>query len=307
MIGDLLLTWMSETGSGTTTNFRARAAWLARTGNVEIPEFTPERWLRNLTSLGHCEVDWIDRKWSVTPPAITRLPFADGLAVLAGTRRPRLLRALDEEDIYYELARRAGTANEIPAPATFLLPFEHTAELKETAEALGIAYAGCAAERIGRKLQPNVPDLAAPPSYDSNLDRLAEFNPRTWEVASARSSNLAEGLYREKLNGQWRYILRRNRAWYSTGLAHGIFAELERQGKTVLRWRHDGNDRPDSGTVFIDWSTPLPPLHSRALVLCCGFAPRFGLTAETSIYDNVPKEIALQVAGSLGQTLQIEP
>lgn len=306
MIGDLLLTWLSETGSGTITNLRNRAAWLARTENPELPDYATGRWLRDLASLGHCEADWAHGEWSVAAPTITRLPLADGLAVLAGARRPGLLRALDDEGIYYELSRRPGTAGEIPAPATFLLPFENAAELEETAATLGVTYAGCGAARIARKLLPSLPEPAAPPSYDSFLERLDEFSPRTWQKASARSSNLTDGLYREHINGHWRYVLLRSNDWYSTDLSHGVFAELERQGTAVIRWRPDSSDRPDSGTVFIDWGAPLPPLHSRALVLCCGFAPRFGQTAETAIYDNVPREIALQVARSLGQTLQLE-
>lgn len=306
MIGDLLLTWLSETGSGTITNLRSRAAWLARTENPELSDYATGRWLRDLASLGHCEADWAHGKWSVAAPTIARLPFADGLAVLAGARRPRLIRALDDEGIYYELARRPGTAGEIPAPATYLIPFENTAELKEIAVTIGVAYAGCGAARIARKLFPWRPEPAAPPSYDSFLECLAEFSPRTWQKTSPRSSILADGLYREQVNGRWRYVLLRSNAWYSADLSHGVFAELERRGAAVIRWRPDRAGRPDSGTVFIDRGAPLPPLHSRALVLCCGFAPRFGQAAETAIYDNVPREIAVRVARSLGQTLQIE-
>lgn len=84
MIGDLLLTWMSETGTGTISGFRSRAAWLTRTENLELRDKATDWWLNDISSLGHCEVDWKNDRWSIAPPTITQLPLADGLAVLAG-------------------------------------------------------------------------------------------------------------------------------------------------------------------------------------------------------------------------------
>jgi hypothetical protein len=305
MIGDLLLTWISELGSGTIADFRSRAAWLARTENLELPDSATGRWLRDASSLGHCEVDWKHGRWSVAPPVITRLPLADGLAVLTGARRARAARVLEEAGVYFEQARRPASEVEIPPPATILIPSMQTSDLEEAAAALGASFAGCAAAMIASMLRPMVPTLrAAPPAYDSPFEQLGAFSPRVWVASSPRDSDPPDGLYREQVHGRWQHLVRRDAAWYAADLSTGLFAELGRLGDTVIRWRPD-YQAAAAGTTIIDWGAPLPPLHSRALVLCSGFAPRFGPAAETALYDNVPREIAANVATSLGQTLQI--
>lgn len=306
MIGDLLLAWISESGSGTIADFRARAAWLTRTENLDLPERAGGRWLRDAASLGHCEVNWKHGTWSVAQPVVTRLPLADGLAVLAGARRPRLIRAIDDAGIYAEHARRPGSERDIPAPSTIIIPFERTRDLEEAAAAIGAAYSGCAAAGIATMLPPTAPTIpTAPPAYDSQFEQLAGFSPQSWTAASPRDPALPDGLYREQINGRWQYLLRREGTWYAADLSAGVFAELARRGDTVIRWRPDSEHHTRTGTFIVDWGAPLPPLHARSLVLCSGFAPRFGSAAETALYDNVPREIATRVASSLGQNMQI--
>jgi len=306
MSGDLLLTWMSETGSGTLPDLRSRAAWLARTGNTDVPGYSIGRWLRDVSSLGHCEVDWSGGTWAVAPPVIASLPLADGLAVLVGSRRPRLLRAIHDADIYIEQAVRPGIKGEIPAAATILIPYEHTRELQSYASTMGARYAGCAAAEIARVLPSAEPSvLAAPPAYDSVVEQLIGVTPQDWRSASARSAQASQGLYRERINGRWRYTFRKSGEWYACDYSSGIFAELARRGECVIRWRPVDVTRTGPGTLFVDWRAPLPPLHARVLALCCGFPPRPGATAATAIYDNVPHEIAARVSASLGQQLQI--
>lgn len=306
MIGDLLLTWLSESGSGTIVDFRARAAWLARTESPDLPEHSAGRWLRDAASLGHCEVDWKHGRWSVAPPVLTRLPFAGGIAVLAGARRPRMIRALDASDIYTVHARRPGSERDIPAPSTIIIPYDRTSDLEESAEAIGAAYSGCAAAEIASMLPPTTPTTpTAPPAYDSHFEQLGDCIPHNWRAASPRDPALPDGLYREQINGRWQYLLRRGDAWCAAELSTGVFAELARRGDTVIRWQPDSDRHGATGTFIVDWGAPLPPLHSRALVLCSGFAPRFGNAAETALYDNVPRDIAIHVASSLGQTMQI--
>lgn len=306
MIGDLLLTWLSESGSGTIADFRARAAWLTRTENLDLPERSGGRWLRDAASLGHCEVDWKRGTWAVTPPVVTRLPFADGLAILAGARRPRMIRAIDAAGIYAEQARRPGSERDIPPPSTIIIPYDRTCDLEDAAAAIGATYSGCAAAGIASMLPPSVPTMAtAPPAYDSQFEQLDTFRPQNWTTASTRDRALPDGLYREQINGRWQYLLRRSGSWFAADLSAGVFAELARRGDAVTRWRPESDQRATTGTFIVDWGAPLPPLHSRALVLCSGFSPRFGNSAETALYDNVPREIAALVASSLGQPMQI--
>lgn len=306
LIGDLLLTWLSEIGGGTIADFRTRAAWLARTENLDLHESATGRWLRDASSLGHCEVDWKRGTWSAAPPVISRLPLADGLAILAGARRPRLIRTIEASGIYAEFASRACSDRDIPAPSTILIPYEQVRELEEASSLIGAAYTGCAADGIARMLQPeSLTTPTAQPAYDSPFEQLTAFSPQNWAVASTRDPALSDGLYREQIRGRWQYLLRHDGVWCAAELSTAMFAELARRGETVIRWRPDSEDRMRTGTLIVDWGAPLPPLHARALVLCSGFVPRFGSAAETALYDNIPLEIATCVASSLGQTMQI--
>lgn len=167
VIGDLLLTWISETGSGKIADFRARAAWLARTANLELHESATGRWLRDVASLGHCEVDWDRGLWAIAPSVITRLPLADGLAVLSGSRRPRLIRELDDADVYTERVRRSGSDRDIPAPSTIVIPYERAQDLKDAAGATSATYIDCSAVGIADLLRPTTrASPGAPPAYD---------------------------------------------------------------------------------------------------------------------------------------------
>jgi hypothetical protein len=306
VIGDLLLTWISETGSGTIADLSTRALWLARTEDLTLSDNVGRTWLRDVASLGHCEVDWKHGRWSVAPPVITRLPLADGIAVLVGARRPRLVRAIENAGLYVEHARRPSRDRTLPAPATILIPYEQVRELEAAADDIGVKYASCAAVGIAGKLQPAASLVpSAPPAYDSLFERITGFSPQRWAETSPRDLALPDGLYREQIHGRWRYTLRREGRWYAAELSPGIFAELARRGNTVIHWQPDSEDCSRTGTVVIDRAVPLPPLHARVLVLCSGFTPRSDGAAGTAFYDNVPREIAVRVASSLGQTLQI--
>lgn len=302
MIGDLLLTWISETGMGTIADFRARASWLARTEDVELDEGAAGRWLRDAASLGHCEVDWQQGKWSAAPPVITRLPLADGLAILIGARRPRLMRALQASGIYAEHARRPGSAQDIPAPETILIPYDRTLDLEKAATATGATYTGCSAASIGARLSPPIlRGPSAPPAYSSYLEHLVRFSPRSWAATSPRNTLFVDGLYREQVHGRWHHLLRREGSWFSVDLSTGILAVLSQRGDSPVRWAPDGKSGGRTGTVAVGRSTPLPPLHARTLVLCSGFIPRYVSTEEINLFDNVPRDLGSLVSSSLGR------
>ena len=306
VIGDLLLTWISESGSGKIIDLRARAGWLMRTEDLGPSDSATNQWLRDAASLGHCEVDWKRGTWSVAPPIVTRLNLSDGLAILVGARRPRLIRALDEAGVYFESARRPGSPRDFPVPSTILIPYEQICDLEQAAIAIGARFSGCAASGIAAMLeQPALTTPAAPPAYDSQFEQLAGGSRQTWRPTSPRDSGFPSGLYREKVHGRWQYLLRRDAKWYESDHSTGIFAELARHNESVIQWRPDGDDYTRTGTLIVDRDAPLPPLHARALVLCSGFTPRIGSSAETVLYDNVPYSIATRVARSLEQCMQV--
>lgn len=307
-VGDILLRWMSEVGSGTIADLRNRIDWISRTVDLTLPPRASGRWLRDVSSLGHCEVDWDSGHWSIAPAALVRLPGADGLAVVVGARRPRTMRPLNEFWGGLAPARREPPAGEMPLPITYYVTFRAEAELAESAAEAGVALGGVASLRIVKTLTDTKPRVVTgPPAYKSELMRLVATNPRKWEPVSASNINPSDGLYSEQVHGRPRFITRRDGEWFECNLSSGTFAELAREGKSALRWRPDpGRAGADLGTVFVDWGAPLPVLHSRALVLCTGLPPKFGNTATTAIYENVPRSVAARICTSLGQPLVID-
>jgi hypothetical protein len=311
MVGELLLRWMSESGTGRVPDLKDRAAWLARTADLPIRDFAFTSWLRTASALGHCEIDWDGGRWSVAPPAVARLPEADATAVLAGARRQphidQLDAALETEGMLS--ARRTGIQDEgqIPPPDTVMIWFDSESQLRSLSDRLGIRYAGCAASGIARML-PSVQlgALAAPPAAGTALEVLSSANPRRFAPAEPVASRHRDGLYRYKAHGRNRYLTRREGDWYDCDLSTGMALELVRLGTSALRWRPElGSGRDHVGTLLADAYVPIPALHERALVLCSGFPPRFQPMTEVYAYDNVPLTIARAVAASLGQRLQV--
>jgi hypothetical protein len=219
-----------------------------------------------------------------------------------------MMRALEDFCGWLPTARREPSAGEVPLPTTFYMPYTRESDLQDAADAAGLNVAGQSAERIAWALpltRPRV--LTGPPAYGAQLTRLESIHPRVWQSVSAAQSNHPNGLYSEQVNGKERYITRRDGEWFACDLSIGTFAELARRNESALRWRPDpGREAVGTGTLFVDWGAPLPALHSRALVLCTGLPPRFGATAPTAIYENVPRAVAARVCTSLGQSLAID-
>lgn len=281
---------------------------MCRTVDLDLPAYASGRWLKDMSSLGHCELDWDAGRWAIAPAAVVVLPGGDGLAVLVGRRRLRALQALTDAGMWIEEARRESGQDEIPAPKTLFAPFSALEELSEVARVAAATNAGVSSDRIARVLVPTNPVLpTGPPAYGSVLEKLRTLFPRDWQAVSATQVEPSTGLYREQVNGRWRHLTRRDDEWFTCDLSAGVFAEIVRRHESAIRWRADeGRQAADMGTVFVDWGAPLPALHSRALALCTGFPPRFGVVATTAIFDNVPRAVAARICVSLGQTLVVE-
>lgn len=300
---DLALLWMSETGSGSVRSLRERVAWLARTRDEPVSRAATGRWLRDMSALAHAEVDWANDQWSIAPPAITRLPAADGTAVLVGARRAETIGALESADLFLLSHPQVAAEGDIAAPAAVLIQYDTVQNLREAALNAGARYVGCAAINLAAQLPPlSLGPLAAPPAAaNETLERLTEGDR---DVRFIQSRTRTDGLYRLILRGRRTYLYLRGGQWYHCDLASGVFTEYARQGTAAMRWRTERSSCYGRiGTLFVDWGAPLPPLHARAVALCSGLTPRFSGAARTAIYSNVPELVASAVAGALSQRM----
>ncbi|UJP40259.1 hypothetical protein [Cellulomonas palmilytica] len=306
MIGDLLLSWMSATGSGSVRDLRRRVQWMARTSDADHSARAAARWVRDMTTLGHCEVDWQADRWSIAPSALTVLPCSDGQAALVGSRRAALLERLEDSNLWIEHLVQEPSGDDLPMPTAILASYDSYDSLAAEAARIGAAFAGCAAVRLAARLpRIGLGRDAAPPSWSSTtLERFEGLDHPYFRSAAVRGGELLpDGLYRTEVLGRNAYLLLRDGAWHHCGRGEGVYLELARWGETTLRYRSDAVGYPECGSVFVDWGAPLPPLQARALVLCSGKVPRFGQAGQTTIYCNVPIKVAHLVADSLMQKL----
>ncbi|MCX5605954.1 hypothetical protein OOK29_48430 [Streptomyces phaeochromogenes] len=309
-VGGLLLRWASEVGSGHIPDLKRGATWLARSENLPISHGAAGRWIRDCQSLGHLDVDWRSGRWSVAPGVLTRLPSADGLAALVGSRttrfEERVVRA-ESDDILLIRVPNSLPETDIPVPETWLVQYEESPELTETAARLGVEHCDCFAIQAAALLPPLVPGpLAAPPAfgttvemYDLSLEQPAFMPVRQWE---------SDGLYRFK-RADHRLVCQifRRGSWHSVSQERGVYLELDRLGveprKNVRWFPEEGRGRERFGRLIVDWGKPLPDLQRRISVMCTALPPEFGTRYRTITYRNVPRAVAERIALSLKQEL----
>ncbi|MFF0692430.1 hypothetical protein ACFYU4_07335 [Streptomyces tendae] len=308
-VGDLLMRWVSEVGGGKVADLRAGVLRTARGRGLHVREGAEGRWIRDMSALGHLDVDWRRGVWSAAPPVLTRLPFSDGLALITGRRTAALGRAVDQaaEEWAVVLPVVNETAEgDVPVPRSLLLQYDTPDELPGRADELGCSYSPCAALQTFCLLPDLEPGLPAAPPAPGNVQTVEKYDPvkRIYEPADSYSQ---DGLYRWR-GADWSRLvqIRRGNVFQSTEHEYGVYLELERTGTGSIRWQPEsGAGRERVGTLFVDWGAPLPPLHARAAVLCTGLQPRFSSVAETVRYDNVPRAAAERLARSLRQELEI--
>jgi hypothetical protein len=302
---DTMLAWMSETSAGDVQDLRLRVTWLARTANLNPGKSASGRWLRDMSTLGHAEVDWDRGRWAVAPTTATLLPAGDGTVVLAGRRPLDLIDQLEGEFAVYVAEPGATDEARLPTPSTVYLQTESVAELDQALSACGVRYVGCAARGIAeRLLRVELGEPAGQPSWDTPVEHLVVGGTRG--IDFARGLPDEDGLCRFLVNGRQLYRYRIGNDWHRTDHAPGIWWALAEGHQRVMRWRCERQRIGDDiGTLFVDQGAPLPPLQARALVLCSGLPTRFGDTARTAIYRNIPRSVADLVARSVRQFVSV--
>lgn len=304
MDADLLLTWISEVGSGDIRDLRQRVAWAARSADRNPKPYETGRWLRDISALGHAEIDWHNGTWSVAPAVATLLPATGGTAVLAGSRRVGLVDRLEElVAVHVEKPSRSHDGP-LSVPSAVFLQADTLADLNVSMTEAGVGYVGCAGRTIAMSLrQIGLGAHAAPPARGEVAEHLLG---REESVRFIPGLPPGDGLCRITVYGRPSYLYRVNGSWYHTDHATGILLDRAGRGMNIMRFRPERTaDGEELGTVFVDQGAPLPPLQARALVLCSGLPTQFGGLARTAIYRNVPKSVALLVAKSIRQQVSL--
>lgn len=304
MDADLALRWISETGGGSIRSLRERASWLARGYGAPPPRPAVGRWLRDLSTLAHVDLDWEAGRWLAAPAVLTRLPGSDAFAVLAGSRTATLETALRHAAFEVTPVPQSEPGTDLPRPSALLLQYDSAEELRVGAGELGVAYVPCAALALSRRLPPLEAGAAAapPPGQGAELEQLdlgtLSFRP------AGQPRDPAPGLYRHGVLGRKQHLLRGVGTWAHCDRPQGVFLELHRNGQNVIRWRPEtARGRECYGRLFVDLGAPLPAAHRRALSLCSGLLPKFSSRARMAAYDNVPRQVAGAVASALRQQL----
>ncbi|MFJ4466168.1 hypothetical protein ACIP2X_01470 [Streptomyces sp. NPDC089424] len=309
--GAILLRWLSESRSGKASALRDGVRSQAQAWGLELKEYADWDWMRKVAALAFIDVDLRADRWSVAPPVLTRLPHADGLALLTGARTAQISTRIEEAaQDWMELISvpHRAEADEAPLPDSLLFQYEDLRTLQEAAELLGARYVPCAAVQLMELLPQAAPGPESAPPGGSTATTLEKYELRLQRfVPVARDDE--DGLYRWRGADYARLTrVRRNGAFHAVERETGVYLELARHRIGVMRWRPEsGKGRAGVGRLFVDRYAPLPTLHERVAVLCSGFPPSMGKQAQIRAYDNVPRALAEALAASLQQNLEIMP
>ncbi|WCN04302.1 hypothetical protein [Streptomyces sp. M92] len=309
--GGILLRWLSESRSGKATALRDGVRGQGRAWGLALKEYADWDWMRKAAALGFIDVDLRADRWSAAPPVLTRLPHADGLAVLTGARTARISARVEgaaQEWMELITVPHQPEAGEAPLPDTFLIQYEDLRILREAAEFLGVRYVPCAALELAKLLPQAAPGPESAPPGGSTANTLEKYEVRLRRFVPVAGDD-EDGLYRWRGADYARLTrVRSNGVFHVVEREMGVYLELSRHRTPAVRWRPEsGKGRAGIGRLFVDRYAPLPALHERAAVLCSGFPPSVGQQTQTRVYDNVPRTVAEAIAVSLRQNLETMP
>ncbi|MBB1039826.1 MULTISPECIES: hypothetical protein [unclassified Dietzia] len=301
MDADLLLAWMSETGSGDIDNLRSRITWLARNSDVNPKKYEVGRWMRELSALGHVELDWNSGRWAIAPPAAVLLPVSGGTVALTGLRRKGLIELLSET-VAVHIERPNQTEGQLAPVSTILLQADSFGELISAVRSVGVSYVGNAAEKNADRLPPiSLKTAAGPPARNDRVEKLSTDGALRF-VTSRPSGN---GLYKIANYKKPIYRFYKMGRWYQCDFPTGVmFDRLEKglKGFRFVRDRVSGDE--EIGRLITDPGVQLPVLQARALYLCSAVPPEVSRVTGDSIFYNVPRSVAISVSKSVHQTLE---
>lgn len=310
MTANELLLWLSARIQGSWPQFRGAVETLDLANRTDEAEqdaslSVHQRVRLNLERLGHVEFNAKDCEdgWRVVPPTLA-LSQNNGkiVGVLCGARTrklsarieqaangfslertphpdcPDVLRIHGEEaPILAEIAQEAGILSQLDAPTALLSNLPSVYSLKN--------WRREAMPAVGREWE---------------VKRFAiEKKLVKWETVTVQEANApeAEGLFCFTRFQTPLYFLREGQETVRLPGAIGKYCILARRGRSVLKY-----DRKEGRLTLPAICRP-PLLVERALILCSGFPPSFGVVRDrpTLAYYDIPEDIAGMAAEVLRQ------
>lgn len=309
--GDVLLRWVSELGSGSVAELRNGIGWYAGSHGLPDSRSAIWKWVNAMGALGHLDVAWRSGTWSCSPPAVTRIPYSDGLAAVTGERRRSAQQALLSHGPRLGLeaawVRPPCPQGELPLPAVLLISYWSPGQLEELASLTGAAYTPCFALQAAETLpgaQAEEPDGG--PRTGALINRYTPPSEDSTGKWAETGNHTEDGLYRwKRTDSRTVFRIRRSGSWFKTSKEVGVYAESRRRGISALSWTQEpGPGRWRIGSLAVHAEAPLPPLHARTATLCSGLPSRTS-PGGAAVYDNVPWRVARAIAESLGQRISV--
>jgi hypothetical protein len=294
--GDDLLRWCSEVGSGAWPALSEAAAYVARSRDVRK---RPWQLAVELSRLGHIDIDWEGRQWSVAPPCVALSPGMGLCSYLAGWRPHALLaqyHTLKEDLGVFPFDVRQGSA-----PTAMFAKYQDVDRLEHIAAKLGLPVVLDPSAQLAELIEVPSLDalsLGAPPPLEESL---ARFDPTTmkWSPCEDRER---DGLYEFELHGRREHRMRIDGDWRIVDRSTGQLL-LMAGAVDVLHWHKPAPDMSAPSAFAVPATVGVPQLADRCLSSASGLLPvdHRGLR----IYRNVAHDVAEIVATRLGFPLTV--
>ena len=300
--GDGLLRWASEVGSAPWDALRQAAAHLCSSHQIRV---RPSRLTDSLSALGHLDIDWERRVWSVARPTINVVPGLGLCTVLTGSRtyylEDRYRQAAEDNLIFpMEFPQPIDRYAQRPlAPKLMLAKCTSLEVARELAQRFDANYVedpatGLVAAMRGIEEPPTT--QAAPPQHEN----ASWFNPETYDWVEAPPT-FPGGLYRQDLGERTTHLWYDEDRWCHVELPEGQFRAIKGLDRPVFRWRPAPDNAGQASRFEMPARLRLPTLAERALTVSLGKLP----TTHDGWrrYRNIPITVAATLANKLGQAL----
>ena len=272
------------------------------------------RTLRILGSLGHVDVAFAHGvgRIVIAPPLLAVLPGAGvRRAILCGARSPETVNMVRKASfsVGARITVRAQRNRALYAPSRVEVVSESDERIEAVAQMLGIAYLSRPPGRTIASVTGSVDEYREGFTWSSELeldwDR-EDFDPDFLRFGrpATEKRDIRLSRYQDPVRSIWRYRLYQRGEFAEVDADWGRYTALAMLGKKALRY--DAENR----SVLVPLGAPLPPLLSRALGLCSGYAPKIASASERErpiktrryeLYQDVPPSVYQLVADKTGR------